>query len=341
MLGYATHVHAKSWTVVPLRGVIISLACWSRRVEAVLLMILAWMWICAGLHADDVARHAARAVDVPPNARGSQVGQGWTVPSLHWSQVLLLGRVHLPALPVRLDKPRFAARWAQLRRNLRLHRVAQAAYLALVFTLVVFAAADGSSRLTHGGWRMMACLFASNPPVAAVRFNRILRFFLRLCGILWVASKLASGMPAHGAMPSTRTAWGASPCTSWEAQQSSRQWEPGWEANVAEQDEVLPYTVLDELQPLGKTTVTKDEAAWLDTELNATFGGHPDFKEEHWEGNASCSSQMQGHLRQHPSRLDWLQGQGRSQHVLHPVQGRVQGRLPEAEEVQPGRAGDH
>ncbi|KAK3251160.1 hypothetical protein CYMTET_39492 [Cymbomonas tetramitiformis] len=96
----------------------------------------------------------------------------------------------------RLDKPRFAARWAQLRRNLQLHRFAQAAYLVVVLALVVSTAA-------------------------------------------------------------------------------------GWQANVAEQDEVLPYTVLDELQPLGDTTVTKDEAAWLDTELNATFGGHPDFKEEH------------------------------------------------------------
>eukprot|EP00854_Cymbomonas_tetramitiformis_P029705 gene29705-biopygen30927 len=59
--------------------------------------------------------------------------------------------------------------------------------------------------------------------------------------------------------------------------------QPGWEANVAEQDEILPHTVLDELQPLGTTTVTRDEAAWLGPELNATFGGHPDFKEEHWE----------------------------------------------------------
>eukprot|EP00854_Cymbomonas_tetramitiformis_P034413 gene34413-biopygen29041 len=60
-------------------------------------------------------------------------------------------------------------------------------------------------------------------------------------------SKLAVDMPVHGAVPSTRVAWGAAPYTSWESQQSSRQWEPGWEANIAEQDEVLPYTVLDEL----------------------------------------------------------------------------------------------
>ncbi|KAK3284418.1 hypothetical protein CYMTET_7919 [Cymbomonas tetramitiformis] len=212
------------------------------------------------------------------------------------------------ALPPPLDKPRFAARWAQLRRNLRLHRVAQAAYLTFVFTLVVFAAAGGSSRLMHGGWRMMACLFASNPPVAALRFNRILRFFLLLCGILWVAGKLAEGMPAHGAMPSTRFAWGASPCTSREAQQSSRQWEPGWEANVAEQDEVLPYTVLDELQPLGKTTVTKDEAAWLDTELNATFGGHPDFKEEHWEEMRAVLRRCKGTFANTPHDLTGYKG---------------------------------
>ncbi|KAK3262533.1 hypothetical protein CYMTET_28612 [Cymbomonas tetramitiformis] len=63
---------------------------------------------------------------------------------------------------------------------------------------------------------------------------------------------------------------------------SSRQWDPGWEASVAEQ-EVLPHTVLDELQLGGKTTITKDEAAWLDTELNATFCGHPDFAEANGE----------------------------------------------------------
>ncbi|KAK3252669.1 hypothetical protein CYMTET_38050 [Cymbomonas tetramitiformis] len=276
-------VRAEGWTVVPLRGVVVSLACWSQCAAALLLVVLAWLWVCAGIYAEDVARHASYAVDIPLGVRDVRDGQGWTVPSLRWSQVFLLGRVRLPALPARLDKPRFAARWAQLRRNLQLHRVAQAAYLALVLALVVSTAAGGSSRLAHGGWRVMACFFASNSPVAAVRFNRILRFFLLLCGILWVAGKLTESMPAHGVMSPTRSAWGASPCTSWEAQQSSRQWEPGREANVAEQDEVLPYTVLDELQPLGDTTVTKDEAAWLDTELNATFGGHPDFKEEHWE----------------------------------------------------------
>eukprot|EP00854_Cymbomonas_tetramitiformis_P034613 gene34613-biopygen34433 len=52
---------------------------------------------------------------------------------------------------------------------------------------------------------------------------------------------------------------------------------------VAGQDEVLPHTVLDGLQPGGTTRVTKDEAARLDTELNATFGGHPEFTEENWE----------------------------------------------------------
>ncbi|KAK3234160.1 hypothetical protein CYMTET_55589 [Cymbomonas tetramitiformis] len=67
----------------------------------------------------------------------------------------------------------------------------------------------------------------------------------------------------------------------WDDQQSSQQWDPGWEAMVAEQDEMLPHTVLDELQPGGTTVVT--EGAWLDTELNATFGGHPEFTKEHRE----------------------------------------------------------
>ncbi|KAK3271383.1 hypothetical protein CYMTET_20260 [Cymbomonas tetramitiformis] len=63
------------------------------------------------------------------------------------------------------------------------------------------------------------------------------------------------------------------------------QWDPSWEAMVSEQEEVLPYTVLDELHPGGTTVVTKDEEAWLDTELDATFGGHPEFtKDELWDG---------------------------------------------------------
>ncbi|KAK3240018.1 hypothetical protein CYMTET_50097 [Cymbomonas tetramitiformis] len=276
-------VRAGDWVVMPLRMVVISLACWSQCVIFLLFMVLAWLWVCAETYAGDVACHGSGPSRCPLDAGHVRRGRGWTIPTLRWSQVFLLGRVHLPVLPARLDKPRFAARWAQLRRNLRLHRVAQAAYMTLVLAVVIFTAAGGSTRLAHGGWRVMACFFASHSPAAAAHFNRILRFFLLLCGILWVAGKMTECAPTYGVTSPTRSAWGSSPCTSWEAQQSSRQWEPGWVANVAEQDEVLPYTVLDELQPLGDTTVTKDEAAWLDTELNATFGGHPDFKEEHWE----------------------------------------------------------
>eukprot|EP00854_Cymbomonas_tetramitiformis_P034390 gene34390-biopygen28468 len=151
----------------------------------------------------------------------------------------------------RLHKPRFAARWTQLRYNLMLHRVAQAIYVAPVFVFVIFAAAGGSSRLTHGR--------VENDGV-------LTRFELTAGGCGWRCTCRS----VHGASPFARDAWGGDPCTSWEAQHSSRQWEPGWEANVAEQDEVLPYTMLDELQRLGATTVTKDEAAWLDPELNAT-----------------------------------------------------------------------
>ncbi|KAK3277117.1 hypothetical protein CYMTET_14855 [Cymbomonas tetramitiformis] len=277
-------VRAGDWVVMPLRMVVISLACWSQCVIFLLFMVLAWLWVCAEIYAGDVACHGSGPSRCPFGAGHIRRGRGWTIPTLRWSQVFLLGRMRLPVLPARLEKPRFAARWARLRRNLRLHRVAQAAYVAFVLAVVVFTAAGGSTRLAHGGWRVMACFFASHSPAAAAHFNRILRFFLLLCGILWVAGKMTECAPIiYGVTSPTRSAWGSSPCTSWEAQQSSRQWEPGWVANVAEQDEVLPYTVLDELQPLGDTTVTKDEAAWLDTELNATFGGHPDFKEEHWE----------------------------------------------------------
>eukprot|EP00854_Cymbomonas_tetramitiformis_P013147 gene13147-biopygen13545 len=58
----------------------------------------------------------------------------------------------------------------------------------------------------------------------------------------------------------------------------------GWPGHILADlgaDELLPYTVLDDLQPGDTTVVTKDEGAWLDTELNATFGGHPEFTKEH------------------------------------------------------------
>ncbi|KAK3288140.1 hypothetical protein CYMTET_4374 [Cymbomonas tetramitiformis] len=119
--------------------------------EAMFLVILAWFWTSACLHYDNVAHRVLRAADLAVDAHVSRPSQGWTVPSLRCSQVFLLGRVSLPTLPARLDKPRFVARWAQLRRNLVLHRVAQAAYLTLVFIVVVFAAAGGGSRLAHGG----------------------------------------------------------------------------------------------------------------------------------------------------------------------------------------------
>ncbi|KAK3238893.1 hypothetical protein CYMTET_51140 [Cymbomonas tetramitiformis] len=142
---------------------------------------------------------------------------------------------------------------------------------------------------------------ASGDPVRrAGDFVHVAR--MRRCGWRRVCLRM---VPCH---PHRMPGWGASPCTSWEAQQSSRQWEPGWEANVAEQDEVLPYTVLDELQPLGDTTVTKDEAAWLDTELNGTFGGHPDFKEEHWEEMRAVLRRCKGTFANTPHDLTGYKG---------------------------------
>ena len=120
-------------------------------------------------------------------------------------------------------------------------------------------------------------------PVSPVHISKILRFAVLLLCALWLWCASGADVLRGGAARCTdgRGAW-AQPRSRWDDQQSSRQWEPGWEASVAEQ-EVLPYTVLDEMQPGGKTTVTKDEAAWLDTELNATFGGHPDFTEANWD----------------------------------------------------------
>ncbi|KAK3283172.1 hypothetical protein CYMTET_9120 [Cymbomonas tetramitiformis] len=160
------------------------------------------------------------------------------------------------------------------------HRVAQAVYVALVLGWVVFVAAGGKLRWMHGGWRMVLCMLAANPPARPVNASRILKLFVLLFGALLMTmmAARAARVGCHGDLmvpfpPPDAVG------SSWEAQQSSRQWGPGWVCAVSEQ-EVLPYTVLDELQPGGKTTVTKDEAAWLDTELNATFGGHPDFTDQ-------------------------------------------------------------
>ncbi|KAK3274403.1 hypothetical protein CYMTET_17414 [Cymbomonas tetramitiformis] len=130
------------------------------------------------------------------------------------------------------------------------------------------------------GLAMLAVHFAATvaplggPALAALR--------TRVSCVLAVAQQvdLRQGVPTPGSCsgPLQRSSR-----TTWDDQRSSRQWDTGWQAMVAERDEVLPHTVLDALQPGGTTRVTKDEAAWLDTELNATFGGHPEFTEENWE----------------------------------------------------------
>ncbi|KAK3239674.1 hypothetical protein CYMTET_50420 [Cymbomonas tetramitiformis] len=52
----------------------------------------------------------------------------------------------------------------------------------------------------------------------------------------------------------------------------------------------------------------KDEAAWLDTELNATFGGHPDFKEEHGEEMRAVLRRCKGTFANTPHDLTGYKG---------------------------------
>ena len=128
----------------------------------------------------------------------------------------------------------------------------------------------------------MVCMLAASPPTRPTNAGRILRLFVLLVGALLLSVTVSQ--PASHAMRMDSVTTAQPPGmvgSTWDAQQQSRQWEPGWECFAAE--EVLPHAVLDELQPGGKTTVTRDEGSWLDTELNATFGGHPEFTEEHWE----------------------------------------------------------
>ncbi|KAK3237389.1 hypothetical protein CYMTET_52534 [Cymbomonas tetramitiformis] len=69
--------------------------------------------------------------------------------------------------------------------------------------------------------------------------------------------------------------------TYWDVRASSAQFDTGGCRGVAEQ---LPEAFMDALYgPAGDVTVTKDEEAWYDENLNATMGGHPDFTEENWE----------------------------------------------------------
>ncbi|KAK3243339.1 hypothetical protein CYMTET_47009 [Cymbomonas tetramitiformis] len=156
-------------------------------------------------------------------------------------------------------------------------------YVLLVFVMVILMAAGCGARSLQGGWRLVGCMLAARPPMGPANTGRFFRFLVLLCGTLFLAAQLVEASLWKGvAFPSMQGACPRSSCTAWEAQQSSRQWEPSWEAYAAE-EEVLPHTVLDGMQPLGTTSVTKDEAAWLDPELKATFGGHPDFTEAHWE----------------------------------------------------------
>eukprot|EP00854_Cymbomonas_tetramitiformis_P034110 gene34110-biopygen13193 len=167
--------------------------------------------------------------------------------------------------------------------HVTLHRVLQQMYVLLVFVMVILMAAGCGARSLQGGWRLVGCMLAARPPMGPANTGRFFRFLVLLCGTLFLAAQLVEASLWKGvAFPSMQGACPRSSCTAWEAQQSSRQWEPSWEAYAAE-EEVLPHTVLDGMQPLGTTSVTKDEAAWLDPELKATFGGHPDFTEAHWE----------------------------------------------------------
>ncbi|KAK3269137.1 hypothetical protein CYMTET_22402 [Cymbomonas tetramitiformis] len=184
--------------------------------------------------------------------------------------------------PRRLRKPRFALRLQHQQMLAWRYQVAHICYVAMAIGCCVFMAAGGQLLWMHRGWKTVVCMLAASPPTRPTNAGRILRLFVLLIGALLLSVTVSQ--PTSHVMRMDSVAPVQPPGTAgstWDAQQQSRQWEPGWECFAAE--EVLPHTVLDELQPGGKTTVTRDEGSWLDTELNATFGGHPEFTEEHWE----------------------------------------------------------
>ncbi|KAK3281301.1 hypothetical protein CYMTET_10903 [Cymbomonas tetramitiformis] len=198
-------------------------------------------------------------------------------------RILAAGPATLAAVPRRMQKPRFAARLQRLQFTAACYQVAHCVYVISVLALVVYVSAGGGLGRMQGGWRRLTCILTLHPPVKPVGTSRILKLLLLLAVAAWVAAVAPGEFQGVLAMGSCSGSPTRSIRTAWEDQRSSRQWDTGWEAMVAERDEVLPHTVLDTLQPGGTTRVTKDEAAWLDTELNATFGGHPEFTEENWE----------------------------------------------------------
>jgi len=268
---------AGDWVVIPARMALWSLARWIVQSWWLAFVMVSWGCALAHLIVTHPGGSAARAAkpQTDANARG--------IPSFGWRKMLTSTAAVVPVIPRCWARPRFAARWARLRRDVRRHQLVQRGYVASVFALVILLVFLRCGASMHRGWDMVVCMLASPSLTRPIGAGRIFRLFALLGGILWVTSLMTGARATLSSQSeSHECGWSRASCTSWEAQQSSRQWEPGWEANVAEQ-EVLPHTVLDELQPGGKTTVTKDEAAWLDTELNATFGGHPEFQEQHWE----------------------------------------------------------
>ncbi|KAK3247245.1 hypothetical protein CYMTET_43249 [Cymbomonas tetramitiformis] len=209
----------------------------------------------------------------------TQVGRALAVAQ----RILAAGPATLAAVPRRMQKPRFAARLQRLQFTAACYRVAHCVYVISVLALVGYVSAGGGLGRMQGGWKMLTCILTLHPPVKPVGTSRILKLLLLLAVAAWVAAVAPGEFQGVLTMGSCSGSPTRSARTAWEDQRSSRQWDTGWEAMVAEQDEVLPHTVLDTLQPGGTTRVTKDEAAWLDTELNATFGGHPEFTEENWE----------------------------------------------------------
>ncbi|KAK3275796.1 hypothetical protein CYMTET_16083 [Cymbomonas tetramitiformis] len=292
------HFSRATWHVVPVRA-LLAVACWMWRPTV--------LWVSLGLAACLAlvhALHLAGHVSWGTQTRVSEAAQVFL-------NVVAGGPATLRWIPLRLRKPRFARRLQRQRRLVLWYRLAQLVYVVLILTLLVFAVAGGELRWIHRGWRLVVCMLASLSPAKPRNVGRILKLFALLVGTLVVLALAGSsartqwvGEPALGPSPAAATG------SSWEAQQSSRQWDTGWECAVTEQ-EVLPYTVLDELQPGGKTTVTMDEGAWLGTELNATFGGHPDFTEAHWEEMRAIIGRCQNCFANRPQDIRGYHGKAR------------------------------
>ena len=173
---------AGDWAVVPARVALWSLVRWIVQRWWLALLVVIWMHTLTRLivsrlgSRDGAAVGRARAVG-PPAVAGAL-----DAPAFGWRKMLTSTSAVVPIVPRCWARPRFAARWARLRRDVRRHQLVQKGYVASVFALVVLLVILRCGASMHRGWDMVVCMLASPSLTRPIGAGRI---FSPFCFSWW------------------------------------------------------------------------------------------------------------------------------------------------------------